>query len=448
MNRPGSLSRQKIAVIGAGIAGLGCAYLLNRHHHVALYERETRLGGHSNTLCIDYAGTEVAVDTGFIVYNEPNYPNLVGLLGELGVPTDASDMSFSVSIGDGALEWSGSTIGTLFAQKANLLKPGFHRMWLDILRFNKAAPRDWAAGKLSSQTLGEYLEAGRYSARFSLDYLLPMGAAIWSSPMDEMLAFPASSFVRFCMNHGLLTVNDRPQWRTVRGGSREYVARIADTLSDMRHGEPVVAVQRVAGGVKVRDAAGHVDTFDHLVMASHGDQTLRMLGQDIDAEERAVLSAFRYQPNRAVLHRDANLMPKRRAVWASWNYMGEARRDLKRRVGLTYWMNRLQNLDDARPLFVSLNPLQEPAPGAVFAEIGYEHPLFDEAALDAQRRLPAIQGRGNIWYCGSYCGYGFHEDGLASGVAVAEALGAPRTWAANGNPDIHPMPALKPAVLA
>ncbi len=448
MNQQAPLKSGRVAVVGSGISGLACAWLLQQRYDVTLFEREGRLGGHSNTAVADYDGHAMPVDTGFIVFNAPNYPNLLGLFAELGVATENSDMSFAVSVGNGALEWSGSTIATLFAQKRNLLSPRFHRMWLDILRFNKEAPRDWAAGRLDGKSLGDYIDAGRYSETFRLDYLLPMGAAIWSSPMADMLAFPARTFVRFFMNHGLLSVNDRPQWQTVSGGSREYVRRIGERLGNaIRLNAPVVEVRRAAQGATVRTADGTTERFDHVVLAAHGDQSLAML-KDVDAEEREILSGFRFQPNRAILHRDANLMPKRRGVWASWNYLSEPRRDLQRRVGLTYWMNRLQNLDPARPLFVTLNPLEPPNPKLVFASFDYDHPLFDATAIAMQRRLPAIQGRGGIWYAGAWSGYGFHEDGLSSGIAVAEALGAKRPWKAQGNSDIHPMPALKPVVPA
>jgi predicted NAD/FAD-binding protein len=429
MNQLAPLRPQRVAVIGGGIAGLSCALLLDAQCDVTLFEREDRLGGHSNTLEVDYDGTRIAVDTGFIVYNEPNYPNLKALFALLGVPTQPSDMSFAVSVADGRREWSGSSLNTLFGQRSNLLRPGFHRMWLDILRFNREAPRDWAAGRLADMSLGEYIAAGRYSEAFCHDYLVPMGSAIWSSPLGEMLAFPAGTFVRFFMNHGLLSVDDRPQWRTVVGGSREYVRRIAERLgTTVRCGAPVVAVQRDAEGPTVLTADGAQGRFDQVVFATHADQALDLLGSGADDHERSVLSAFRFQPNEAVLHRDAALMPRRRRVWASWNYQTEARRDMGRRVGLTYWMNRLQSIPQQWPLFVSLNPLHEPDHRKVFARVQYEHPLFDAGAIAAQRALPSIQGRRGAWYAGAWSGYGFHEDGLAAGIAVAEALGARRPW--------------------
>lgn len=436
--------RSRIAVIGSGISGLSAAYLLGRRHEVVLYEADDRLGGHSNTLDADFAGRRVPVDTGFIVYNPRNYPNLVNLFAELGVPSENSDMSFAVSVGDGALEWSGTSVATLFAQPRNMLSPRFHGMWRDILRFNRLAIADLDGGRVDGLSLEAYLKAGRYGEAFTLDYLLPMGAAIWSSPMSEMMRFPARTFIRFFANHGLLTVNDRPQWRTVSGGSRTYVERIVARMSaDIRRRTPVVAVSRDGGRTIVRDSAGHEDRFDHAVIAAHADQALAMLA-DADSSERELLSSFRFQENVAYLHRDEAQMPKRRRVWSSWNYQTEARRDLDRTVGLTYWMNKLQNIDPAYPLFVGLNPLRAPHPDKTFARITYQHPLFDEAAIQAQTRLGRIQGAGGVWYCGAWTGYGFHEDGLKSAIRVALSLGCAPDWRSDvlpwdGSADARPL---------
>lgn len=420
--------RQRIAVIGAGIAGLGAAWALSKHHQVTLFEASAKPGGHSNTVDVDYDGTPMAVDTGFIVFNDWNYPNLRRLFAHLDVPAIKSDMSFSVSVGAGELEWSGNTLATLFAQKRNLLRPSFHRMWRDILRFNKRAVADLADGSMAGLSLGDYLARQRYSDSFMLDYLLPMGAAIWSAPLAEMQAFPAETFARFFKNHGLLSINDRPQWYTVQGGSREYVKRlIANGEFDLQLHTPVYAVRREApdqsGGVSVVTARG-TSHFDQVVLACHGDQALRLLDDRATTAERDILSSFRFQSNRAVLHRDLAQMPQRRSVWASWNYLSEPRRDLQRRVGLTYWMNLLQSLDSSRPLFVTMNPVVEPRPELVFAEFAYDHPLFDRAAIDAQAKLPTIQGKDRLWFCGAWCRYGFHEDGFSAGLQVAAALGA------------------------
>lgn len=422
-----SSRRQRIAVIGAGVSGLGAAWALARQHDVTVFEANQYAGGHSNTVTVDYDGQGIPVDTGFIVFNDRNYPNLLRLFTQLRVPSTPSDMSFAVSVGDaarpGRLEWSGSDLGALFAQKSNLLRPAFHGMLRDILRFNRTAAVDLAAGRLQDRTLGDYLADGGYSEPFMLDYLLPMGAAIWSTPLGGMTDFPAETFIRFFHNHGLLDLQGRPQWSTVTGGSREYVRRlIADGRFTLHLNMPVRALLREAGGVALI-AGGETRRFDQVVLACHGDQALVLLGGAATAAERSLLSCFRFQPNRAVLHRDPALMPQRRRVWSSWNYLSEPRRDLQRRVALTYWMNRLQGIDERHPLFVTLNPVTEPAAGKTFAEFAYDHPLFDRAAIAAQARLPEIQGKDRLWFCGAWCRYGFHEDGLTAGLQVAAALG-------------------------
>lgn len=421
----------KIAVIGAGIAGLGAAWALSQkqQHEITVLEANAYPGGHSNTVEVDYDGTRIAVDTGFIVFNNWNYPNIEKLFAHLKVPSLKSDMSFSVSVGTGAqrgqLEWNGNTFGSLFAQKRNLLSLRFHRMWRDILHFNRHAVLDLESGRLEGLTLGAYLEREGYSESFMLDYLLPMGSAIWSAPLGDMLAFPAVTFARFFRNHGLLSINDRPQWSTVLGGSREYVRRlIADSRIDLKLSTPVRRLTRTADGVHLHTDTGSLGLFDQVLLACHGDQALRILGEAASEQERAILSCFRFQPNRAILHRDLNQMPLRRRAWASWNYLSETRRDLDRRVGLTYWMNLLQGISERHPLFVTLNPITEPDPTKVFARIDYEHPLFDRAAIAAQSRLEDIQGRNRLWFAGAWTGYGFHEDGFTAGLRVATALGA------------------------
>ena len=417
---------RRIAVVGSGIAGNACAFALAARHDVVLYEREPRPGGHSATATIDYDGTPVDVDTGFIVYNERNYPNLTALLAAIGVVTEASDMSFSVSADGGRREWSGDGLRGLFAQRSNLASPGFHGMLADIMRFNRLAPRDRASGALAGLSLGDYLARRRYGRRFVDDYLVPMGAAIWSTPAARMLAFPAECLVAFFENHRLMHLG-RPVWRTVSGGSRRYVERLVGPLAGgLRLSTPVARIERQAGGVVVVDARGHRDSFDEVVVAAHSDQALAML-VDPSEDERAVLGAIGYRPNRVVLHRDPALMPKRPAAWASWNYLSSGSGG-DRAVSVTYWMNRLQNLDRRRPLFVSLNPIAAPRPDSVFGSYLYDHPQFDAAALAAQRRLGAIQGARRIWFCGAWCGNGFHEDGLVAGLAVAEALGGAVPW--------------------
>jgi hypothetical protein len=418
-----------IAVVGSGIAGLGAAWALSRHHEVTVFEAEPRLGGHANTVDLELDGRQIAVDTGFIVYNLRTYPHLIRLFEHLGVPTEASNMSFAVSLGSGRLEYAGSPRG-LFAQKRNFVRPGHWTMIRDVLRFYRDAPKLLQLppdAPAAAQTLGDYLRAHRYGRSFVYDHLLPMAAAIWSCPVERMLAFPMRSFVRFCDNHGLLLLRDRPQWRTVTGGSRAYVRRVAAGISGpIRLATPVRALARDPAGVSVLTDGG-AERFDQVVLATHGDRALQLLGQDADARERAILGAFGYEPNRAVLHTDPRLMPARRAVWSSWNYLGDGAHADDAKVSVSYWMNSLQNLTGS-DLFVSLNPLQEPEARCTVAEFSYDHPVFDTAALDAQARLPEIQGVRRTWFCGSYCGYGFHEDGLEAGFAVAAALGAPAPW--------------------
>ncbi|NBC32301.1 MAG: FAD-dependent oxidoreductase [Alphaproteobacteria bacterium] len=423
----------RIAVIGTGISGMAAAWLLSRRHEVVVYERNDRPGGHSNTVDMPppsgVDGAPTPVDTGFIVFNHVTYPNLVKLFETLGVRTETSDMSFAFSVDGGRLEYCGDSLRSLFAQVGNLVRPSHYGMIRDILRFYREAPALLKQVDEGEPSLADYLAANRYGHAFVYRHLLPMGAAIWSTTIGEMMNFPARSFVRFFHNHGLLKVKERPVWQTVSGGSREYVARLtAPYAHNIRRGCAVAGIRRLPHAAIVRDAQGHEDRFDAVVLATHADQALALL-EDPSPAERRTLGAFQYQKNRAVLHRDAGLMPKRRRAWASWNYLASSDPADRHRVSVTYWMNRLQNLDPADPIFVSLNPLAEPAPGKATAAFDYDHPQFDAAALDAQTRLPAIQGRQRTWFCGSYCGYGFHEDGLASGLAVAESLGGmKRPW--------------------
>ncbi|HYN39788.1 MAG TPA: FAD-dependent oxidoreductase [Rhodospirillales bacterium] len=419
-----------IAVVGTGIAGLSAAWLLARRHRVTVYEQDRRVGGHSNTVDVQGPDGPIAVDTGFIVYNETNYPNLTALFDHIDVPTKNSTMSFAASIGDGAVEYSGGDLAGLFAQPGNLLRPGFWRMLRDILRFYRKGPGVLSRADRDQLTLGAYLDGEGYSREFIDHHLLPMAAAIWSSPVDGMRDHPAVAFVRFCMTHGLMRIGRRPQWRTVEGGSRTYVRKLTATFADrIRTGRPVVRVRRLPESVTVEDESGNVERFDHIVVAAHADQALAMLA-DASFDERRLLGAFAYSSNRTVLHRDQRLMPKRRRVWSSWNYIAGRPNDRRPRVCVTYWMNALQSLDPRVPLFVTLNPAREPAPELVEAVFHYDHPCYHRSALRAQRELPMLQGVRNTWFCGSYFGAGFHEDALVSGLAVAEALGGVRRpWA-------------------
>jgi uncharacterized protein len=414
----------RIAVIGSGISGLGCAHTLRQDAHISLYEAEPRLGGHTNTVDVTLDGMTYPVDTGFLVLNERTYPNLIRLLAELDVPTAKSDMSFAVSVNLGRrrLEWSGTDLNGVFAQRRNLVSPRFLAMLRDILRFNEHATRI-ALGQEATDgalSLGAFLDRNGYGAPFRNWYLLPMAAAIWSCPMATMLAYPVATFVRFCHNHGLLQVNDRPQWYTVKGGARQYVRRIAAGLHEVRTSDPVLEVRRdvASGRVVVRSRSGSA-LYDYVVLACHSDQAHRLL-VDADPHERSVVGNVQYQPNRALLHTDARLMPESRRVWSSWNYMSDG--GTEPQVSVTYLLNKLQPLPFTTPLFVSLNPTIEPRADTVIAEFDYTHPVFDARAIEAQRRLPNVQGLRNVWFAGAWTGYGFHEDGLKSGLAVASAI--------------------------
>lgn len=452
---------RRVAVVGSGIAGLSAAWLLSAPGQppgrrgavmgtdsrasfldsapdpacrVTLYEAEPRAGGHAHTVDVTLPGASGAsvthgVDTGFLVFNHRTYPRLMALFDELGVRTVASDMSFSVQADGGALEWCGSSLDTVFAQRRNLLRPRFVRMLAEVLRFNRtttAIARD--AGLASpGPSIGEFLDLHGFSRAFRDWYLLPMLGCIWSCPTEQMLRFPVATMARFCHNHGLLQVTDRPQWYTVEGGSREYVQRMLSRIGDVRLSSPVRAVERRHGRDVVVSTDAGTEAFDDVVFACHPDQALRILGDDARDAERAVLGAIGYHANRAVLHTDASLLPRRRRAWAAWNYERAGDADVERSgVCLHYLINRLQPLPFAQPVIVSLNPVRQPRPETVLASFNYDHPVFDHRALAAQRRVPSLQGRSRTWYCGAWCGYGFHEDGLASATAVVEGLRASR----------------------
>ncbi len=430
--RPASpLPPQRIAVIGSGAAGLGAAWALSKRHRVTLYEADSRLGGHSHTMIAPTTLGDVPVDTGFIVYNEANYPNLVSMFAHLGVATSGSDMSFAVSIRDGQLEYSGTGLGGLFAQRRNVARPIYWRMVWDVLRFYREMPLLLERENLENITLGKLLDRQGYSKYFRFNHLYPMAAAIWSMPVHKIEDFPAATFIRFYQQHGLLAVKGRPRWRTVTGGSNAYVRAIIDDFAgDIRSGHPVREVTREAAGIRVKTDADAGVVYDQVVIAAHADQAFGMLPAPT-ALEHAVLGAFDYEKNAVILHRDSTLMPRRRDVWSSWNYLSSGAEDIEGRLSVTYWMNRLQGIDPRVPLFVTLNPLHEPSDEAVIARIAYDHPSFDGKALAAQKRLPEIQGVDRVWYCGSYFGYGFHEDAFTSGLNVALALGAELPWLAD-----------------
>lgn len=420
---------QSIAIIGTGISGMAIAYLLHRAgYRITVYEKSSQIGGHTRTLTIDYDGVPINVDTGFIVYNEPNYPNLLGLFRHLGVTVQKSDMSFAISVNNGKFEWSARSLNAIFGQRSHLVSPFFYGIFRDVLRFNAHALK--AVSDHPEMTLRELIAHLKLGQGFMDYYLLPMGGAIWSCAPKTMLDFPAATFVQFFKNHGLLSLNGQHQWYTVTGGAQEYVKKItAPYLDRIRTNCAALAVTRHAHHVEIIDSKGKTETYDQVVFASHANETLELLA-DASAEEREILGAFQYQKNIAYLHRDISVMPKRRRCWASWVYNANAldNSDNKPSIGVTYWMNLLQSIDQRYPLFVTLNPTHEIAKELIFNCHEFEHPIFTRETIIAQERLLALQGMNNSWFCGAYTRFGFHEDGLLSAVNVSNAMGAPIPW--------------------
>ena len=413
---------QRIAIIGGGISGLAAAYRLAGTHDVTLFEAEPRLGGHARTMMAGRRGDR-AVDTGFIVFNYANYPHLTAMFDALNVPVETSDMSFGATIDGGRVEYSLKSLAALMGQKRNLLRPGYIRMVRDIFRFNAGAE---AAAKDDHMTIGELVDDMRLGAWFQRYYLMPICGAIWSTAPDDIRAFPARALVQFFRNHALLSATGQHQWWTVSGGSVEYVRRLESHLLaqgvDLRAGTPISRVGRSVMGVDITPVSGKSEQFDQVIFACHSDTALALLEHPTAAETHA-LANLRYQDNRVVLHRDPSFMPKRKSCWSSWVYQARTDDD-QTRIGVTYWMNKLQNVPENDPLFVSLNPAHEPAPTSVYDEVTFRHPVFDHAALRAQTDIHALQGQNATWYAGAYLGNGFHEDGFASAVRVTDAIAA------------------------
>lgn len=418
----------RIAVVGSGIAGMAAAWLLSSRHQVDVFEAQPSLGGHTHTVDLDVDGRQFPVDTGFMVFNERTYPNLVRLFAHLGIGSQASDMSFSVRCGEQDLEWSSRGLAGVFAQPGNLLRAELWRMLYDVARLSAASERLLADASTGELTLGELLERENYSRSFAELYLIPMAAAIWSTPSQEILSYPAQAFLRFADNHGLLHVSGKPLWRTVIGGARTYIEALTSQISgQVRTGAAVLGLRRRHPGCELWLADGSTHAYDGVVLGCHAPQSLALLS-DATAMESEVLSAFAYQPNLAILHSDVSFLPQRRRAWASWNYhAGDC--DLEAGyLSVTYYLNRLQNLPVETPILLTLNPERPPQEDLVYDRIEFDHPLFDRAAIAAQERSAELQGVDHTWYCGAWQRYGFHEDGLLSALAVGRDLGCPPPW--------------------
>jgi len=411
-------TRPRVAIVGSGISGLSAAWALQSQFDVTVFEAASRIGGHTNTVIFDAPEGPVPVDTGFIVYNQPNYPNLTALLSLLEVASNATRMNFSVSAGHRDVEYASHGFAGLFADLRNLVRPRFYSMLADIMRFYKQAPQ--LAETEDNQSIGEFLRENGYGDPFIRDHLLPMAAAIWSCPVGTILEFPARSLAKFFVNHGLVELGTPFDWASINGGSASYIPPLIEGFKDrIKTDTQIISAVRRAGEVHLTMAGGDTDVFDQVILACHAPQSAKIV-KDLDAQERAILSAFQTQSNRAILHTDTRLMPKRKRAWAAWNYISETADNPA--LAVTYWMNRLQRLNTQTDCFVTLNPMTRPSAEKIIAEFEYQHPVFDGAATQAQSDIWNIQGRGNIWYAGAWLGYGFHEDGLQAGLAVAEEM--------------------------
>ena len=416
----------KIAIIGGGISGLGAAYLLNPYHEINVYEKSDHVGGHSRTVDIQTNDCQVWVDTGFIVFNYRNYPNLTKLFELLKVPVAKSDMSFGVSIDNGWMEYGTKNTLDIFAQKRNILRASFWRLLFDILKFNRQAKEILKFSR--SISLGDYLKQLNLSDWFKNYYLLAMGSSIWSMPLPQMLSFPAQTFIRFFDNHGLLTINDQPQWYTIKGGSREYVSRLVKPfLQKIKPSSEVIKIVRNKNGIDVYTSAGEKSYFDQVILACHADEALQIIELPTESEKN-VLGAFSYQHNEMILHSDISFMPQCRKAWSSWNYLSDTRENRSNYASLSYWMNSLQPLNTEQPIIVTINPHRMPLSSSIYDKHQFKHPVFDEKTIVAQEQIEKIQGKERIWFCGAWQGYGFHEDGLLSAVKIAQAMNVEIPW--------------------
>ena len=418
--------RSNIAIIGTGISGLGAAYLLYPHHNIKIYEKNDYIGGHSRTIDINVPEGSISVDTGFIVFNKRNYPLLSSLFEHLNVPVEKSNMSFGASIDNGWLEYGTMSLKNIFVQKSNMLNLKFLGMIKDILKFNKNARSYLECDH--DITLKECLSELKLGDWFQKYYLLAMGGAIWSTPISLMLEFPAKTFIRFFENHGLLTITDHPQWYTVKNGSREYIKRLTEKFADdIFINSKVTKVVRDSDKVIVYDEKGGIETYDQIIFACHADQALKII-ENPSEEELSILSNFIYQPNKIVVHSDESFMPKRKGAWASWVYLSDNQEDDNPQISLSYWMNNLQPLQTKTPIIATLNPARDPSKNLTYDEYWFDHPVFDASAINAQEQIQAIQGKDRFWFCGAYCRYGFHEDGLWSAFKIAEKMGIKPSW--------------------
>ncbi|MFT7086661.1 MAG: putative NAD/FAD-binding protein [Rickettsiales bacterium] len=420
----------KIAIIGSGISGLSCAWLLNNQHDITLFEKNDYLGGHSNTASINYAKLPderiIDVDTGFIVFNFKTYPNLKAFFEVLEVPIEKSNMSFGIKDLDNGFEYSGNDLAGLFAQKKNFFNLKFLKMLKDIHKFNKSSIKIIENGEdFQNKTLGDFINELKLGEYFKNYYLFPMAGAIWSCPLDLIQNYPAKTFLHFFYNHGLLTILNQPQWYTVKGGSKEYVKKMSAFFKDnIKLNCNITSSKKVGEKIMLTCSQGENYQFDHVIFASHADQTRQIISDKTTLEED-ILSKIKYSKNTAILHKDQNQMPNNKKAWASWIYLSKQKEN---KVSLSYWMNNLQNIDHKKPLFVTLNPIEKINEDDIFGKYEYEHPIFDAEAIEAQENLRKIQGKRNIWFCGAWTKYGFHEDGLNSAINVAEKLGAKVPW--------------------